>query len=151
MIDINELMHRKIARQKLDDIRMGARLRGLRRYVGWPQKTLAFLTGISVERLQQYERGARRIEAHHLVDFAALLQVSLGYFFVDLPIEDYAKQSRHGAAVLAHRETLDLLRAVSGLHTPEQRRRALTLVRRLAKSDSSEAVAATPMQSRLMR
>jgi DNA-binding transcriptional regulator YiaG len=68
------------------NIRIGDRLRLLRKSHGISEKELSERLGIDCEDLQQYESGGRRMSAGVLLRIAKLLDVRAEYFF-----QDYAK------------------------------------------------------------
>lgn len=63
------------------DAHVGRRLRDRRILLGMTQTTVADAIGLSFQQVQKYERGANRISASRLYQFAQLLDVSIDYFF----------------------------------------------------------------------
>lgn len=81
-ITSNTLAHnpRRVTDMDLD---IGARLRLARIAVGLSQTAVADHLGVTFQQIQKYERGANRISATTLSKIAALLGVSILYFFDD--------------------------------------------------------------------
>ena len=65
------------------DHEIGARLKLARQMAGMSQSELASRVGVTFQQLQKYERGANRVPASRLFEFACVLQRPLGYFFVE--------------------------------------------------------------------
>jgi transcriptional regulator with XRE-family HTH domain len=105
--------------------RLGARLRALRRHFGWREETLAVLVQVSAARIRAYENGSKRIPATRLVEFCALFQVPLTYFFSDLEIGAFLGPGQRSRAARAHRMAVELLRSFIKLPSEEQQRELL--------------------------
>ena len=67
------------------DAHIGARVRARRRLLAMRQETLGKTLGVSFQMVQEYERGAVRISAAQLYDMASALDVTVGFFFDDMP------------------------------------------------------------------
>ena len=67
------------------DVHVGAKIRERRHALGISQTTLADQIGLTFQQIQKYERGANRVAASRLVDFAEVLTVPIAFFFDDLP------------------------------------------------------------------
>lgn len=63
------------------DEHVGRRLRDRRILLGLTQTAVGDAIGLSFQQVQKYERGANRISASRLYQFARLLDVSIDYFF----------------------------------------------------------------------
>ena len=63
------------------DAHVGGRLRARRTELGLSQATLAQYLGLTFSQVQKYEKGANRIGAGRLYHLAAILGVSVPYFF----------------------------------------------------------------------
>ncbi len=122
------------------DLHVGQRLRHRRWLVGMTQQQLASAVGIKFQQIQKYESGANRISASRLFDLANALQVPVSFFFDGL--DSTATQDGSGEtidpAVLADKETMDLIRAYYGLEEGP-RRRLLELAKALNHSGKEEA------------
>jgi len=66
------------------DAHVGMRVRMTREFRGLQPADLAQALGISLDRLDRYERGVERIEARHLSTAATRLGVSASFFFAAL-------------------------------------------------------------------
>jgi transcriptional regulator with XRE-family HTH domain len=67
------------------DRNVGARVRVRRLQLGMSQTTLGDALGLTFQQVQKYEKGANRISASRLQQIANTLQVSVSYFFENLP------------------------------------------------------------------
>ena len=56
-----------------------------RTLLGLSQGELARRVGLTFQQIQKYERGANRIGASRLAEFAAVLEVPPGWFFEEMP------------------------------------------------------------------
>ena len=104
------------------DIHVGTRVRQRRTLLGMTQTGLGDAIGLTFQQVQKYERGTNRIGAGRLYDLSRVLDVSIVYFFEDMPPEDSVSSlaKRRGRAKrpprdepdhLVKRETLELVRA----------------------------------------
>ena len=69
------------------DQHVGRRIRLRRNRLGWSQTVLAEKLGVTFQQLQKYERGANRVSGSRLYDIAQALNISISYFFEDVPDE----------------------------------------------------------------
>jgi DNA-binding XRE family transcriptional regulator len=65
----------------LVDEAIGRQIRRRRRMLGMTQLELAQAIGIASQQIQKYEIGANRLSVSRLVEIAAALHVSVGWFF----------------------------------------------------------------------
>ncbi len=104
------------------DVHVGARLRQRRTLLGMSQTTLGDAIGVSFQQMQKYERGTNRISASRLFALSGVLDVTVEYFFDDMPAAVAASSPAQGggkakkppgyeADPIAKRETLELVRA----------------------------------------
>jgi transcriptional regulator with XRE-family HTH domain len=126
------------------DVHVGSRVRMRRMLLGISQEKLGNLLGLTFQQVQKYEKGANRIGASRLFELAAILGVSVQYFFVDAPsIEDRPAKSRglaEGRAndgevtfdFLGSREAIELNRAFMSISNSTVRRSIIDLVRNMA-------------------
>ncbi len=122
------------------DVHVGARLRLRRTLLGFSQETLGQAVGITFQQLQKYERGANRISASRLFNLSRVLDVSVAFFFDDIPesgftgrdVDDGESSDTDDNSAMASRETLELVRAYYRIGDPSVRRRALDLIKALA-------------------
>src|SRR4051812_25562840 len=123
------------------DLHLGKRLRRRRRLHGLTQQQLAGAVGIRFQQIQKYECGANRISAARLWQLAEALQTPISYFYDGLAdaqarAEVENSNEPRGEAMMARKETMDLVKAYYQLDE-RPRRRLLDL----AKSLNSEPVA----------
>jgi transcriptional regulator with XRE-family HTH domain len=127
------------------DVHVGARLKLRRTLLGISQEKLAESVAITFQQIQKYERGINRIGASRLFDLAAVLDVSVDFFFEEMP-DQIARQSpaqRSGATppvvpdagygLLARRETLELVRAYYQIGNESVRKRLFELTKSIAR------------------
>src|ERR687893_2307255 len=69
------------------DIRVGARLRLRRNMLGLSQERLGEAIRLTFQQVQKYERGANRIGASRLYELSRVLDVSVSFFFDDMPAD----------------------------------------------------------------
>jgi transcriptional regulator with XRE-family HTH domain len=133
------------------DVHVGNRLKLRRTMVGMSQDKLGQMVGLTFQQIQKYEKGANRIGASRLYQFATLLDVPPAYFFEGL--EGQPVMARDGrtlsAAVPADspaasitREDVELLRAFRGLPQSGLRRRIIDLVWAMNGGAEAETAAA---------
>ncbi len=124
------------------DAHVGARIRLRRSLLGMSQKDLGQQVGLTFQQIQKYERGTNRIGSGRLFEFSLILDVPISYFFDDLPPALSSAKARSakqtdeaamGPAVMAQRETLDLVRSFYRIEDATLRRRFLDLIRETAK------------------
>ncbi len=121
------------------DDHVGNRIRVRRTLMGMGQVKLGEALGLSFQQIQKYEKGANRVSASRLVQFAKILNVPASYFFDNVPV-DAASHARRlsddGKAVPADmptsRESLKLIRAYYGISNPALRETVLGLIEALA-------------------
>jgi transcriptional regulator with XRE-family HTH domain len=130
-----------VTRHNPIDVHVGHQIRQRRATLGISQEQLAAVLGLSFQQVQKYERGVNRVGASRLHDLAHALDVPIGYFFEDMPgtqsgppgsvLGMHETQQNLGEDILNRRETLDLVRAFSGITDDDVRHRVLDLVRSL--------------------
>ena len=69
------------------DVQIGLRQRQRRTLLGMSQGKLATAVGLTFQQIQKYERGANRLGASKLFEFAKVLDVPVFYFFETMPPE----------------------------------------------------------------
>lgn len=129
------------------DIHVGARLRQRRTLLGMSQGKLGDTVGLTFQQIQKYERGANRIGASRLYDLSRVLDVSIAYFFEEMPheisndrYEDVSQSLSSNVSAfevddMTRRETLELVRNYYRVSNPTVRRRLFELAKVLADSD----------------
>ncbi len=123
------------------DAHVGSRLRLRRTLMGMSQEKLGEAVGLTFQQIQKYEKGANRIGASRLYQFAKILEVPPSFFFDDLPpvtslpptnslTESDAEPFHHDP--MMKRETLELVRAYYRIADPAVRKRVFELVKSVA-------------------
>ncbi len=123
------------------DVRVGARVQQRRVLLGMTQTELGDALGLSFQQVQKNERGVNRIGASRLLALARVLDVSIEYFFEDMPPEVAAispatkkrgkakKLTSSAPDPMANRETLELVRAYYKFKDPDVRKGAYQLTK----------------------
>ena len=105
------------------DVHAGAQVRLRRKLLGMTQTGLGDAIGLTFQQVQKYESGTNRISASRLCDLSRVLDVSIEYFFEDMPTAVAAVSSAtkgRGKAkklpgiepdLMVKRETLEFVRA----------------------------------------
>lgn len=123
------------------DIHVGKRLRLRRTILGMSQEAIGSVIGVTFQQVQKYERGANRMGASRLYDFAKLLKVPVSYFF-----EEYDGDTSFGGMAessapefdherMGSRETMEMMRAYYSIKSPATRKRVFELVKSMAEGD----------------
>ncbi len=128
------------------DIHVGDRLRARRTLLGLTQEMLADAVDLTFQQIQKYERGANRIGASKLFQFAQILGISVAYFFDDLDDRlgdpaagyqvgmGYKDNSPPERDEMNRRETLELVRAYYQIRDDEKRRALRMMFESLANA-----------------
>ena len=129
------------------DIHVGNRVRLRRTLLGLTQEKLGDEVGLTFQQIQKYERGANRIGASRLYQFNRILDVTVAYFFEELPneVRSHEGQLKWGLSdqkqaglqrdPMARRETLELVRAYYKITDPKLRAQLFEMTKALAKSE----------------
>ena len=130
------------------DVHVGARVRQRRTLLGMNQTILGKALGVSFQQVQKYEKGTNRVSASRLYDLARVFDVSIEYFFEDMPPEiaaiPPATKGRGKAKklpsiepdLMVKRETLEFVRAYYKIEDANVRQR----VRELTKAMGAAGV-----------
>lgn len=122
------------------DVHVGTRIRLRRTLMGLSQEKLGELVGLTFQQIQKYEKGANRVGASRLYQFAKVLEVPPSFFFDDMP-EDVSggplgsglgepdPEPYETADPMTKRETLELVRAYYKIDDALVRRRLFELVK----------------------
>ena len=124
------------------DVHVGARVRQRRVLHGMTQTGLADALGLTFQQVQKYEKGTNRISSSRLFRLTRALDVSIEYFFEDMPPEvaaippagggDKAKKlPSYEPNPMAGRETLELVRAYYKIEDANVRQRLRELTKTL--------------------
>lgn len=128
------------------DVHVGNRLKLRRTMIGMSQDKLGQTVGLTFQQIQKYEKGANRIGASRLYQFATILDVPPAWFFEGLegqPVEgrngDVLAAATSDVAPMAafSREDIELLRAFQAVTNPVLRRRVADLVRAMAEGEAA--------------
>jgi len=111
------------------DVHVGGRVRLRRTLLGMSQTDLGKALGVTFQQVQKNEHGFNRIGASRLYRLSHVLDVSLSYFFDDIPPLEEANASglRGGVQepsapdLMDQRETLELVRAYYRIRDPKVR------------------------------
>ena len=119
------------------DVHVGQRLKYRRNAVGMTQETLADGVGLTFQQIQKYEKGANRISASRLQQFANMLGVTVPWFFEDAPGPKKVKGTDELTAAVGEFTGLDdahkLMKAFVKIGDKKVRRQIAQLVERLAE------------------
>ncbi len=125
------------------DIHVGLRVRQRRALLGMSQTDLGKAVDLTFQQVQKYERGANRISASRLFEFAAVLDVPVSHFFEGMTSETSSGKRKPGRAKgkeggdeaghSTKRETLELVRAYYKIKDANQRKSLTGLVTALAQ------------------
>ncbi len=123
------------------DVHVGSRVRLRRLLLKMSQETLGEAVGVSFQQVQKYERGANRISASRLFEFAGVLGVQVSYFFDGLSPPS-TSQASHDVApdekvtrLLSSKDGVELAAAWAEVDEPAVRRQMLELMRALRDAD----------------
>ena len=107
------------------DVHVGSRLRMRRNMLGMSQEKLGEAVGLTFQQIQKYERGANRVGASRLYQFARVLDVPVSFFYDDVdpvrapaiaggfaepPPEPFLRQPQHVTAHPQPRPDMDVRR-----------------------------------------
>ncbi len=132
------------------DVHVGARLRMRRTLLGMNQTNLGDAIGVTFQQVQKYEKGANRISASRLYALSGTLDVSIEYFFSDMPTAVAASSPTLGRGrakkppsyepdPVASRETLELVRAYYKIEDANVRNRLRELAKALGAAASKDS------------
>jgi transcriptional regulator with XRE-family HTH domain len=129
------------------DVHVGSRLRLRRNLVGMSQDQLGSASNLTFQQIQKYERGANRMSASRLYQLAKILNVTVTWFFDEMPpalanknLQELSDGEQAGLEdappgdqqILQRRETLELIRAYYRITDRKQRRKVYDLVKSMA-------------------
>ncbi len=137
------------------DIHVGNRIKLRRTLLGLSQEKMAGLLGLTFQQIQKYERGSNRVGASRLWDISRVLEVPMGFFFEDMPIDTACQSPRmfsipesgltcfaeekedFNTDPMSRQETLELVRAYYKIQNRKTARQMLDLMVALSKSYNS--------------
>ena len=128
------------------DVHVGGRIRLRRTLMGMSQERLGEALGLTFQQVQKYERGVNRVGASRLFDLSRVLDVSISFFFDDMPEPLAATRGGHQTSralggfaeaqdgfgsddSLNRRETLELVRAYYRITDASVRKRVFELIK----------------------
>jgi transcriptional regulator with XRE-family HTH domain len=133
------------------DVHVGSRMRLRRTLLGLSQEKLGEMIGLTFQQVQKYERGANRISCSRLFDLSRSLEVTISYFFDEMPeetkglspvqmVREPPKEEPAAAEVdpRLRRETLELVRNYYSITDPDVRRRIYDLAKALSDRGGDE-------------
>ena len=102
--------------------------------MGLSQSALGDAVGLTFQQVQKYERGINRVSASRLYEFAAILQVSVDYFFEPLLYDEDSHELLPPGSddPTRMREILALVRAYYAIEDSNVRRGVFELTKSLA-------------------
>ena len=127
------------------DVHVGSRIRLRRTLLGLSQEKLGEAIGLTFQQVHKYERGANRVGSSRLYDLSRVLDVSIAYFFDEMPntVQDKSPSRLMGLAhpptveyepdPMAKRETLELVRAYYKITEPSVRKKVFDLIKSIAR------------------
>jgi transcriptional regulator with XRE-family HTH domain len=117
----------------LTDVHIGKRIRMLRMTRGMSQTDLGKRCGITFQQIQKYERGANRVGAGRLQEFANLLGVSPAFFFEDGPrLKPGKSDGSETTELLSKKDSLALAQAFDKIRSRTIRNYVVDFVEQLA-------------------
>ena len=135
------------------DAHVGSRIRLRRTLMGMSQERLGEALGLTFQQVQKYERGVNRVGASRLFDLSRVLDVSISFFFDDMPepianlhgnhhttraASGFAEtQDSFGADdTMSRRETQELARAYFRITDPAIRKRVFDLIKSMGPPEA---------------
>lgn len=126
------------------DIYVGSRVKMRRMLIGMSQEKLGEQLGLTFQQVQKYEKGSNRIGASRLWHLAQILDVPVRYFFEglqegearsrDRAFADRAQQ-KYMLDFVQSSESIQLVKAFTGIKNARTRRALVNLVKALAEKD----------------
>ena len=139
------------------DVHVGTRMRQRRMLVGMSLTQFSKIARLTNYQIQKYERGTNRVSSSRLYELAKVLDVSVSYFFDEMPSNALSGRpvsgrgrKRFGEAgtpfekekdPLIKRETLELVRAYDKIDEERVRNSIFATVKALAKSSHAKHLA----------
>jgi transcriptional regulator with XRE-family HTH domain len=139
------------------DVHVGKRFRQRRSLLGMSQTAVGDAVGLTFQQVQKYESGSNRISASKLLEFSKVLDVSIPYFFDEMPANALAtsptsdrggKKARKAGTPfepakdpLTKRETLELVRAYYKIREPRVRKGIFESIKAIGAASNAEVPA----------
>ena len=135
------------------DAHVGSRIRLRRNLMGMSQERLGEALGLTFQQIQKYERGVNRVGASRLFDLSRVLDVSISFFFDDMPEPLAGLHGTHQVTRAAggfsetqdafgvddsvnRRETAELVRAYYRITDASQRKRVFDLIKSMGPAEA---------------
>jgi transcriptional regulator with XRE-family HTH domain len=117
------------------DAHVGRRIRMRRMILNLSQTDLGEKSGITFQQIQKYEKGANRVSASRLQEFAKMLDVPVSFFFEGLTNGAKLKNAPEDLAqqLLATRDGIELTKAFISIDDKPLRRSIVNMVEEVAK------------------
>ena len=112
------------------DIRVGERIRELRKSRGFSQGELGDLIGVSFQQVQKYETGRNRVGASRLWEISKVLEAQIEYFF-----EGLAMQSPGDVHTLDS-DSLSIAREIRAIPDKLVQKKILALIKVIANTSA---------------
>jgi transcriptional regulator with XRE-family HTH domain len=138
------------------DVHVGTRLRQRRTLLAMSQSNLGEAVGLTFQQVQKYERGANRMGASRLYEFAKVLDVPVSYFFDEMPSNALSGRPMSGRGrkgygeagtpfeqekdPLIKRETLELVRAYYKIREGSVRKRIFGMVKAVGAASHAKVL-----------
>ncbi len=132
------------------DVHVGGRVRQRRLLLGMSQTNLGDALGLTFQQVQKFERGTNRIGSSRIFHLSQILDVSIEYFFDDMPADVAAsspaqwrgrakKPASDQLDPRAKRETLQLVRAYYRIPDSKVRKCLFRLTKAFAGASKGQA------------
>jgi transcriptional regulator with XRE-family HTH domain len=124
---------------------VGQRVRLARLAKGMSQSGLGDAVGITFQQIQKYEKGANRVSASKLSEFAAILGMDIAYFFENADEHTNARPKPDSDPSIANLSRVDfaILQSLSEIKNRKLKRKLLDLITSIASHGKSSATAET--------
>jgi transcriptional regulator with XRE-family HTH domain len=130
------------------DRHVGSRVRMRRMLIGMSQEKLGEALGITFQQVQKYEKGTNRISASRLQHIAAILGVTVGFFYEGAPKSEGGAFAPEGLAeegspaymadFVSSAEGLELMKSFQRIRDAKVRRRVVDLVSAIAAGEGED-------------
>ena len=121
------------------DKHVGSQVRMRRVKLGMSQSKLAEAVGLTFQQIQKYEKGANRISASRLQQFANILGVPVPFFFEDAPNASSQRKAKtvdpsiaYVSEFISSSDGLALIKAFMQIKNAKLRRGIANLVEQIA-------------------
>lgn len=133
--------YKMVATTAVDEY-VGLKLKIKRSALGITQNELGEMTGITFQQIQKYEKGANRIGAGKLYEYATILNVPINYFFdgydeknIKTILNDKKAEYNFDNANVPEKEVMTLVKFFIRVKDKKTRSGIINLARSLSKND----------------